>query len=116
MPMRRKSCRDEIPPSRVRPCLSHMGKWERAWVREFGLEDIDWDPERCCEQCLARRAARGEAVEDLVPPSGIRPKLLLGLSEAKDAPLADEQHRRSARSRATHLRLVRASGLEPKDP
>ncbi|WP_437928504.1 hypothetical protein WMF37_04405 [Sorangium sp. So ce291] len=100
----------------MRPCLSHMGKWERAWVREFGLEDIDWDPERCCEQCLARRAARGEVVEELVPPSGIRPKLLLGLGWAKDAPLADEQHRRGARSTATHLRLVRAPGLEPTDP
>ncbi|KYF83883.1 hypothetical protein BE17_20930 [Sorangium cellulosum] len=101
----------------MRPCLSHMGKWERAWVREFGLDDIDWDPERCCEQCLARRAARGEAVEELVPPSGIRPKLLLGLDRAKDPPAAgDPQDRSTRRDMPAHLKLVRAPRLEPNDP
>lgn len=115
--MRRKSRQDEIPPSRVRPCLSHMGKWERAWVREFGLEDIDWDPERCCEQCMARRAARGEAVEELVPPSGIRPKLLTGLGWAKHTPSADDPRLQSSRrSKPTHLRLVQAPRLELDDP
>ncbi|WP_437623735.1 hypothetical protein [Sorangium sp. So ce1151] len=94
-----------------------MGKWERAWVREFGLDDIDWDPERCCEQCMARRAARGEAVEELVPPSGIRPKLLLGLDRAKDPSAAGEpQGQSTRRDRSTHLKLVRAPRLEPEDP
>ncbi|WP_437734964.1 hypothetical protein [Sorangium sp. So ce1335] len=101
----------------MRPCLSQMGKWERAWVREFGLEDIDWDPERCCEQCMARRAARGEAVEELAPPSGIRPRLLLGLDLVKDTSSADEQRRKgSRRSRPAHLKLVRAPRLERDDP
>ncbi|KYG01113.1 hypothetical protein BE21_56805 [Sorangium cellulosum] len=56
-----------------------MGEWERKWVRKMGLEDIPWDPERCCEHCIAERAARGEAVEEVAPPSGSRPKLLRGI-------------------------------------
>ncbi|WP_433933393.1 hypothetical protein AB3662_03700 [Sorangium cellulosum] len=101
----------------MRPCLSHMGKWERAWVREFGLEDIDWDPERCCEQCMARRTARGDTVEELAPPSGIRPKLLTDLGWVRDTPSADDPRLQSSRrSEPTHLKLVQAPRLELDDP
>ncbi|KYF61983.1 hypothetical protein BE11_43810 [Sorangium cellulosum] len=101
----------------MRPCLRQMGKWERAWVREFGLEDIDWDPERCCEQCMAGRAARGEAVEELAPPSGVRPRFLLGLDRAKDTSSTDEQRRKdSHHGKPTHLKLVRPSRLGLDDP
>jgi hypothetical protein len=51
--------------------------WELAWLRKLGLEDTGWDPERYCPHCRAERAARGEPVEDLTPPSGPRLKFLL---------------------------------------
>ncbi|WP_437764236.1 hypothetical protein WMF27_36520 [Sorangium sp. So ce281] len=51
--------------------------WELAWLRKLGIEDVDWDPELCCPECRAERAARGEPVEELTPPSGIGLKLPL---------------------------------------
>ncbi|WP_437953841.1 hypothetical protein WME98_26435 [Sorangium sp. So ce296] len=51
--------------------------WELSWVRKMGLEDIDWDPARYCVCCRAERAALGEAVEELAPPSKARPNLFV---------------------------------------
>jgi hypothetical protein len=62
--------------------VSSRLRWELALVRTLGLEDVDWDPELCCPHCRAERAARGEPVEDLTPPSGTRPKLLLDDEDA----------------------------------
>ncbi|WP_437578197.1 hypothetical protein [Sorangium sp. So ce887] len=82
-------------------------------VRKLGLEDIPWDPEQCCEHCIAKRAARGEAVEELVPPSENRAKLLLSLGWAKTPPGAGARERRS--NRRGKLELVRSPGQERKD-
>ncbi|WP_437598177.1 hypothetical protein [Sorangium sp. So ce590] len=62
--------------------VSRMMMWELSMVRKLGLEDVDWDPEHGCPLCRAERAARGEPVEELTPPSGTRPKL----------PLHDDEH------------------------
>jgi hypothetical protein len=116
MPMRRKPRGDDAPPSGRRPCLSGLGEWERKWVRKMGLEDIPWDPERCCEHCIAERAARGEAVEEVAPPSGSRPKLLLGLGWAKTPPGAGGPKGRSkGGGKLTLLKLVRSSRIERED-
>ena len=116
MPMRRKARRDDIPPSGRRPSLSGMGEWERRMVRKLGLDDIPWDPERCCEHCMAKLGARGEAVEELAPPSGSRSKLLSGLAWAKTPPRVG---RRGARSKhggkRTLLKLVRSPSVKRKD-
>ncbi|WP_437318009.1 hypothetical protein [Sorangium sp. So ce385] len=82
----------------------------------MGLEDIPWDPERYCEHCVAERAARGEAVEEVAPPSGSRPKLLLGLGWAKTPPGAGGPKGRSKGSgKQTLLKLVRSSRSKRKD-
>ncbi|WP_159396645.1 hypothetical protein [Sorangium cellulosum] len=60
----------------MRPCLSRFGKWEQARMRELGLEDVAWDPERHCEQCIARHAARDGAAAEVDPAHGMRPRLL----------------------------------------
>ncbi|WP_437814805.1 hypothetical protein [Sorangium sp. So ce1078] len=94
-----------------------MGEWERKWVRKLGLEDIPWDPERCCEHCVAKRAARGEAVEELVPPSGSRATPLLGLGWARSSSSADSSKGRSKRGgKLTLLKLVRSPRREGNDP
>ncbi|WP_437968559.1 hypothetical protein WMF04_04375 [Sorangium sp. So ce260] len=116
MPTRRKSHRDDLPPSRRRPSLSGVGEWERMMVRKLGLDDIPWDPERCCEHCIAKRAARGEAVEELVPPSRSRAKPLLGLGWARSSSSADDSKGRSKRGgKLTLLKLVRSPRDEGKD-
>ena len=116
MPMRRKSRRDDLPPSRRRPSLSGLGEWEREWVRKLGLDDIPWDPEQCCELCIAKRAARGEAVEELVPPSENRAKLLLSLGWAKTPPTAVGPRGRSKRRGKLRLvKLERTARRERKD-
>ena len=103
--MRRKSHRDESPPSGVRSNLSGLGEWERRMVRKLGLEDIDWDPERYCELCRAERAARGEAVEDIAPPSETRIKFRL-LGDGKGAmPSASASPARGGKPR--RMKLVR---------
>ncbi|AUX28846.1 uncharacterized protein SOCE836_009310 [Sorangium cellulosum] len=111
--MRRKSSRDDLPPSRRRPSLSGLGEWERKWVRKMGLDDIPWDPEQCCEHCLAARAARGDAVEEIAPPSESRPKPLLIVGEPKTAAGAGGPKRPS--KRRGKLRLVRSPRVERKD-
>jgi hypothetical protein len=113
MSMRRKSSRDDLPPSRRRPSLSGLGEWERKWVRKMGLDDIPWDPEQCCEHCLAERAARGEAVEEVAPPSESRPKPLLSVGWATTPPGAGVPKGRS--KRRGQLRLVRSPRVERKD-
>ncbi|WP_437677655.1 hypothetical protein [Sorangium sp. So ce131] len=45
-------------------------------MRELGLDDVAWDPERYCEQCIAKHAARDDAAAELDPAHGIRPRLL----------------------------------------
>ncbi|KYG07554.1 hypothetical protein BE21_28855 [Sorangium cellulosum] len=82
----------------------------------MGLEDIPWDPERCCEHCIAERAARGEAVEEVAPPSGSRPKLLLRLGGATTPPGAGGRKGRSkGGGKQTLLKLVRSSRSKRKD-
>ncbi|WP_437653850.1 hypothetical protein [Sorangium sp. So ce1182] len=110
--MRRKSREEDLPPSRRRPSLSGLGEWERKWVRKLGLDDIPWDPERCCEHCIATQVARGEAVEELAPSSGSRPKPLLGLGWEKTPPRVGGP---KGRSKLTLLKLVRSPRRERKD-
>ncbi|WP_437571455.1 hypothetical protein [Sorangium sp. So ce542] len=82
----------------------------------MGLEDIPWDPERCCEHCIAERAARGEAMEEVAPPSGSRPKLLLGLGWAKTPPGAGGPTGWSkCGGKQTLLKLVRSPRSKRKD-
>lgn len=116
MPTRRKSRRDDVPPSRRRPSLSALSDWERMWVRKLGLDDIPWDPEQCCEHCVAKRAARGEAVEEPVPPSGSRAKPVLSHGWAKIPPSASGPKARSKRGgKLTVLKLVRSPRVERKE-
>ncbi|WP_242515279.1 hypothetical protein [Sorangium cellulosum] len=85
--------------------MSSTLMWELSWVRKLGLEDIDWDPERYCEHCRAERAARGEAVEDIAPPSETRIKFRL-LGDGKDAmPSASASPARGGKPR--RMKLVR---------
>ncbi|XXT19267.1 hypothetical protein WME94_54490 [Sorangium sp. So ce429] len=87
------------------------------WVQNLGLDDIDWDPERLCECCRAERAARGEAVEDLAPPSESRPKLLLPDSGEHAAPSGSPSRARSERGgMPRHLKLVRPLRPEHEEP
>ncbi|WP_437853200.1 hypothetical protein [Sorangium sp. So ce363] len=52
--------------------VSAREMWELAWLRKLGLEDVEWDAGRFCEECRAERAAQREDVEDIAPPSGMR--------------------------------------------
>ncbi|XXX77800.1 hypothetical protein WMF30_03370 [Sorangium sp. So ce134] len=95
--------------------VSPMLMWELSWVRKMGLEDIDWDPERYCVCCTAERAARGEAVEALAPPSKTRPNLFVQ-DDGEHATPSGSPPRRPSRSGAMprHLKLVRPPRPEPE--
>ncbi|WP_437619591.1 hypothetical protein [Sorangium sp. So ce1151] len=91
--------------------------WELSWVRKMGLEDIDWDPERyCCECCTSLHAVRGEAVEDLVPLSKTRPKLLLrddgDHATPCGSPITARRHAAAPEARATAAARARGDVIE----
>ncbi|WP_437756854.1 hypothetical protein [Sorangium sp. So ce1389] len=68
------------------------------------------------EHCLAKRAALGEAVEELAPPSGSRPKPLLGIGWATIPPRVGGARGRSKRGgKSTLLKLVRSPSSKHKD-
>lgn len=114
--MHRKSHRDDSPPSGRRPSLSRMSEWEQMWVRRLGLEDVDWDPELYCPHCIVKRAAREEVMEELAPPSGRRPRLLLSFGLARLPPRAGGRKRRSKRrGKRVLLKLVRLARIERED-
>lgn len=97
--------------------VSTMQMWEAAWVRKLGLEDVDWHPERDCEHCRAERAARGEAVEDITPPSGSRLKFLLLGDREQAWPSASVSRARRENGRISrHLKLVRSLRSKHKKP
>ncbi|WP_129345323.1 hypothetical protein [Sorangium cellulosum] len=85
-------------------------------VRTLGLEDIDWDPERYCKHCIAKRAAREEAVAEVAPPSDSRPKLRVSLGWAKTVAAARSPIGWSKRrGKLTLVKVVRAARRERKD-
>ncbi|AUX28532.1 MULTISPECIES: hypothetical protein [Sorangium] len=88
--------------------------WELSWVRKMGLEDIDWDPERYCACCIAERATRGEAVEDLAPPSKTRPDFFVRDDDVHAAPSGGPP-RGASGAMPRHLKLVRAPRPEPEE-
>jgi hypothetical protein len=93
--------------------VSQMLMWELAWVKKMGLEDVDWDPERDCPHCRAERAARGELVEDLTPPSGTRPRFLLHGDEEHVTHASRASRTRSQRGgKPRHMKLVRLPRIE----
>ncbi|MGK4007414.1 hypothetical protein WMF31_32630 [Sorangium sp. So ce1036] len=85
-------------------------------VRKLGLEDIDWDPEQYCKHCIAKRAARGEAVAEVAPSSDSRPKLRVSLGWAKTPAVARSPKGWSKRrGKLTLVKLVRAARRERQD-
>ncbi|WP_437973680.1 hypothetical protein WMF11_33745 [Sorangium sp. So ce295] len=61
----RRNNTSDMPRSGNVSHLSARERWELAWVRRLGLEDVNWDAEGYCEDCRAERAAREEAAEDI---------------------------------------------------
>jgi hypothetical protein len=66
----RRNDTSDMPRSGNVKQLSARERWELAWVRRLGLEDVTWDAERYCEHCRAERAAREEAAEDIAEAPG----------------------------------------------
>ncbi|AUX29215.1 MULTISPECIES: hypothetical protein [Sorangium] len=96
--------------------VSPMLMWELSWVRKMGLEDIDWDPGRYCVCCRAERAARGEAVEALAPPSKTRPDCFMRDDGEHATPSGSPPRSPSGRGgMPLHLKLVRPPRPEPED-
>ncbi|WP_437912147.1 hypothetical protein WME73_33320 [Sorangium sp. So ce302] len=72
MSNQRRNNTSDMPRSGNVNHLSARERWELAWVRRLGLEDVQWDAERYCEHCRAERAAREEAAEDIAKAPGSR--------------------------------------------
>ncbi|WP_437586729.1 hypothetical protein [Sorangium sp. So ce1000] len=72
MSKHRRNNASDMPRSENVNHLSARERWELAWVRRLGLEDVSWDAERYCEHCRAERAARDEAAEDIPNAPGRR--------------------------------------------
>jgi hypothetical protein len=82
--------------------------WELAWLRKLGLEDIAWDAARYCEDCRAERAAQGEDVEDIAPPSGTRSNFLTPDDGEDTTPSANAPRTRGeSDGKLAHLALAR---------
>ncbi|WP_437894176.1 hypothetical protein [Sorangium sp. So ce124] len=97
MPKRRRIDTSDMPRSGNVIYVSTRQMWELSWVRKLGLEDIDWNPARYCEHCRAERADRGDAVEDIVPPSGTQPRFLPQDDGEHTAPSVGASRARSER-------------------
>lgn len=115
MPKRRKSLSSNMPRSGNVIHVSQVQLLDLAWVKKFGLEDVDWDPATCCPECIAERAERGEIVEELDPPSGTRVRSSVVLDVERAAPAA--RGRRASRKRSgerPQLKLVRSRTPDEK--
>ncbi|WP_437294067.1 hypothetical protein [Sorangium sp. So ce426] len=108
MPKRRPINTTNMPRSGNVPHVSARERWELAWLRKLGLENIAWDPARFCEDCRAERAAQGEDVEDVAPPSGMRSNFLTPDDGGDATPSANTPRARSeSDGKPAHLALAR---------
>jgi hypothetical protein len=112
--MRRKSSGNDVPPLERRPSLSARVEWERMWVRRFGLDDVEWDPEESCEHCIEKRAAREAVMAELASRSGNRPKRRVSYGPSPSR-MGGRMKRSRRHGRRLLLKLVRLARLDRED-